>query len=86
LPALQTGKTGRILGSNAGVKKTNCGIRGKERSIRPRPAGHCPGSAGSLQSHDDILKALERIGDLHQKGILSDDEFKSKKAELLSRL
>jgi hypothetical protein len=42
--------------------------------------------AGSLQSHDDILKALERIGDLHQKGILSDDEFKSKKAELLSRL
>lgn len=34
----------------------------------------------------DILKALERIGDLHQKGILSDDEFKSKKAELLSRL
>ena len=45
-----------------------------------------PGSAGSLQSHEDILKTLERIGDLHQKGILSDDEFKSKKAELLSRL
>ena len=45
-----------------------------------------PGSAGSLQSHEDILKALERIGDLHKKGILSDDEFKSKKAELLSRL
>jgi hypothetical protein len=44
------------------------------------------GSVGSLQSHDDILKALERIGDLHQKGILSDDEFKSKKAELLARL
>jgi hypothetical protein len=44
------------------------------------------GSAGSLQSQDDILKALERIADLHQKGILSDDEFKSKKAELLSRL
>ena len=44
------------------------------------------GSVGSLQSHDDILKAVERIGDLHQKGILSDDEFKSKKAELLSRL
>ena len=44
------------------------------------------GSAGSLQSHDDILKALERLGDLHKKGILSDEEFKSKKAELLSRL
>jgi hypothetical protein len=45
-----------------------------------------PGSGSSLQSHDDILKALELIADLHQKGILSDDEFKSKKAELLSRL
>jgi len=44
------------------------------------------GSVGSLQSHDDILKALERLGDLHKKGILSGDEFKSKKAELLSRL
>jgi Short C-terminal domain len=43
-------------------------------------------SGSSLQSHDDILKAIERIADLHQKGILSDDEFKSKKAELLSRL
>jgi hypothetical protein len=43
-------------------------------------------SGSSLQSHDDILKAIERIADPHQKGILSDDEFKSKKAELLSRL
>ena len=44
------------------------------------------GSGSSLQSHDDILKTLERIADLHQKGILSEDEFKSNKAELLSRL
>ncbi len=42
--------------------------------------------ASSVQSQNDILTALERLGDLHQKGILSDEEFKSKKAELLSRL
>ena len=29
---------------------------------------------------------LERLSGLHQKGILSEDEFRSKKAELLSRL
>jgi hypothetical protein len=57
----------------------------------PEPPAHAhrdltPRALPALQSHDDILKALERIGDLHQKGILSDDEFKSKKAELLSRL
>jgi len=60
-----------------------------QQAPEPPPAPVAPsrqGSGGSLQSHDDILKALERIGDLHQKGILSDDEFKSKKAELLARL
>jgi hypothetical protein len=40
----------------------------------------------SPQSHDEILSAIERLGNLHQKGVLSDDEFRSKKAELLSRL
>jgi Short C-terminal domain len=58
-------------------------------SPKPPPAPVEPSrqtSGGSLQSHDDILKTLERMGDLHQKGILSDDEFKAKKAELLSRL
>ncbi|HEY5741101.1 MAG TPA: hypothetical protein VIS99_01060 [Terrimicrobiaceae bacterium] len=33
----------------------------------PAPIATSQGSVGS-QSHDDILKALERLGDLHQKG------------------
>jgi hypothetical protein len=58
-------------------------------SARPAPtfsATSGGGSTGTPQSNDEILKSLERIGDLHQKGILTDEEFKSKKAELLSRL
>ena len=35
---------------------------------------------------DAMLAALERLGDLHQRGILTDGEFAAKKAELLSRL
>jgi hypothetical protein len=35
---------------------------------------------------EETLRTLERIAELHQKGILSDEEFTSKKAELLSRL
>lgn len=42
--------------------------------------------SGATQSHEQILAALERLGHLHQKGVLSDEEFKSKKAELLARL
>ena len=48
------------------------------------PSNTAPPSG--LSSHDEILNALERLGNLHQKGVLSDSEFHSKKAELLSRL
>lgn len=40
-----------------------------------------PGSGSS-----DIFAAIEKLADLHGKGILSDTEFNAKKAELLSRL
>ena len=34
----------------------------------------------------DIFSAIERLGKLHANGLLTDDEFSQKKAELLSRL
>jgi hypothetical protein len=34
----------------------------------------------------DIISAIERLGQLHDRGILTEDEFRTKKAELLSRL
>ena len=34
----------------------------------------------------DILATINKLAELHAKGILSDDEFASKKAELLARL
>jgi hypothetical protein len=43
-------------------------------------------AAASPQNHDEILGTLERLSDLHKKGILSEDEFRTKKADLLSRL
>jgi hypothetical protein len=43
-------------------------------------------SGGQAMSRDEILGTLERLGDLRQKGILSDDEFNQKKIELLNRL
>ena len=43
-------------------------------------------SSNNPQSHDEILGTLERLSDLHKKGILSEDEFRTKKADLLGRL
>lgn len=34
----------------------------------------------------EVISAIEKLADLHAKGILSDQEFSTKKAELLSRL
>lgn len=42
------------------------------------------GDAGSRQQ--DILAAIERLGELQARGILTDAEFSAKKTELLSRL
>jgi Short C-terminal domain len=43
-------------------------------------------AAANPQSHDEILGTLERLSELHRKGILSEDEFRTKKADLLGRL
>jgi hypothetical protein len=56
----------------------------KARSA-PTPPPSQPTFAAA-QPTSDIFTALEKLGDLHGKGILSDEEFASKKAELLSRL
>jgi hypothetical protein len=37
-------------------------------------------------SMEDIVKAIERLAELRQKNILTEEEFAAKKAELLSRL
>jgi hypothetical protein len=45
-----------------------------------------PMASGNPQNQSDVLATLERLGELQQKGVLSDEEFRAKKAELLSRL
>lgn len=46
----------------------------------PRPTSGGPGDPAS------IIAAIESLAGLHQRGILSDEEFATKKAELLARL
>ncbi len=43
-------------------------------------------SSHGVQSSRDVLEAIERLGQLFNQGLLSNDEFQNKKAELLSRL
>jgi hypothetical protein len=50
---------------------------------QPQQGGYAPSGHGNS---DDIFAALERLGALKEKGILTEEEFSSKKAELLKRL
>ncbi|NBU97577.1 MAG: SHOCT domain-containing protein, partial [Spirochaetia bacterium] len=45
-----------------------------------------PSSNQNSAIEDDIFLKIERLADLKQKGILTEEEFSSKKAELLARL
>jgi len=57
------------------------------RSASPEPAWTpSPSSVASGRGSDEVIAALEKLGDLKAKGILTEAEFSTKKAELLSRL
>jgi len=62
------------------------GVQTKARDQEPRvaPAGE-PYRPDSAQE-TDLFGKIERLAELHRKGILSSEEFAAKKAELLSRL
>ena len=42
--------------------------------------------AAATLKPDDIIATLEKLGELKAKGILTEDEFAAKKAELLKKL
>jgi Short C-terminal domain len=47
---------------------------------------HSAPPAHSTQASDEILNLIERLADLRQKNILTEEEFAAKKSELLGRL
>lgn len=60
------------------------GVQPRDPEPRAAPAGepHRPDTA----QETDLFAKIERLAELHQKGILSAEEFAAKKAELLARL
>ena len=60
--------------------------------VTPYVSMNTPVPSGHLQTHQnnpttqDIFATIERLADLRAKGILSEEEFASKKTELLSRV
>ena len=63
---------------------------GPVRSSQASPAPATPAAAAEptpeVDTADEVADALERLGDLRDRGILTPEEFAAKKAELLERL
>jgi hypothetical protein len=47
---------------------------------------HAAAPAAAPEADRDVFSAIERLGELRDKGILTDQEFSQKKAELLARV
>ncbi len=58
----------------------------KPAAAAPAPTGATSPSPAANLGMEDIVKTIERLAELRQKNILTEDEFAAKKAELLSRL
>lgn len=78
---------GDAIGLGAGValgqtlaKQLSEGIAGAPAAAAAAPA------APAAPTHDQIMALIEKLGDLKAKGILTDQEFTEKKAELLKKL
>lgn len=50
------------------------------------PNSNIPNSSIPTSTTEDVIQTLERLGSLKEKGIITDQEFATKKSELLSRL
>jgi hypothetical protein len=50
------------------------------------PAAAAPAAAPSAPAADDPVEKLRKLGELHQAGVITAEEFEAKKAELLSQM
>ena len=70
-----TAVSGRVANRQA---QKNAPAEPAEQPVEAPPAAAAPAPAA-----DDDMAQLEKLGDLHAKGILTDEEFAAKKAQIL---
>ncbi len=50
------------------------------------PSSAAPAAGGASRSADPAIERLERIESLHQKGLISDEEYKQSRARIIEKL
>jgi Short C-terminal domain len=90
LPVVTPGETQREPRSsealNPSVGSSVAAPANPPASAQSAPAPLSVPMARSVPASDDILSLIEKLADLRQKNILTEEEFAAKKSELLGRL
>jgi hypothetical protein len=68
------------------LRRIEAEIPAKAAPAASPAAAAAPSAAPDRSSPDAILATIERLADLHARGVLTDAEFATKKTELLARL
>jgi len=79
------GVAGDAMGLGAGVALGQV-LAGQLSQGLQQPAAAAPVAAAAGVRPEDVMATLEKLGDLKSKGILTQEEFDAKKAELLKKL
>jgi membrane protease subunit (stomatin/prohibitin family) len=82
-----SGIAGDAMGLGAGVALGQVLAQNLQAGLQGAgAAGAAPMAAAPGVKAEDVMTTLEKLGDLKSKGILTQEEFDSKKAELLKKL
>jgi membrane protease subunit (stomatin/prohibitin family) len=82
----QGGVVGDAMGLGAGVALGQVMAQQLNQGLQGRPAAGAAEPAAVNVKPDDVIATLEKLGELKAKGILTQEEFDAKKAELLKKL
>lgn len=80
-----SGIAGDAMGLGAGVALGQVLAQNLQQGLQGSPSQAAQAAAAAIKP-EDVMATLEKLGDLKAKGILTDEEFSAKKAELLKKL
>jgi membrane protease subunit (stomatin/prohibitin family) len=80
------GIAGDAMGLGAGVALGQVLAQNLQQGLQGNPAQAATAAAAAAVKPDDVMATLEKLGELKAKGILTQEEFDAKKAELLKKL
>jgi membrane protease subunit (stomatin/prohibitin family) len=82
------GVAGDAMGLGAGLAMGQVLAQNLQKGMQPaaEPAAAAPAAPAAVVRPEDVMATLEKLGELKAKGILTQEEFDAKKAELLKKL